>query len=116
VITVRALGDPVTCGEIVGYGTRRWDVVGPCGATAICGVLRASMGSAPACAGPWTERWLTVRIVGVRLFKWSLVAVLSAALFGLGLYDLLYAQPYLAVVWFICGGVLLFGVLWALVS
>ncbi len=55
-------------------------------------------------------------IVRVRLFRWSLVAVLSAALFGLGLYDLLYAQPYLAVVWFICGAVLLFGVLWALVS
>jgi hypothetical protein len=91
-------------------------VVRPCGATAICGVLRAPMVREPVCAAPSAERWITVRIVGVRLFRWSLVGVLSGALFGLGLYDLLYAQPYLAVVWFICGGVLLFGVLWALVS
>ena len=74
------------------------------------------MGTAQTGPALSTERWITVRIVRVRLFRWSLVAVLSAALFGLGLYDLLYAQPYLAVVWFICGGVLLFGVLWALVS
>lgn len=74
------------------------------------------VGREPVCAASPTERWITVRIVGVRLFRWSLVGALSGALFGLGLYDLLYGQPYLAVTWFICGGVLLFGVLWALVS
>ena len=52
----------------------------------------------------------------MRLFRWSLVAALFVGLFGLGLYDLLNAQPNLAVAWYICGGVLLVGVLWALES
>jgi len=52
----------------------------------------------------------------MRTLVWTLVALASAALFGLGLYELLYGQPYVAVLWFVLGGAMLFAVLWALIT
>lgn len=52
----------------------------------------------------------------MRTFGWTLLALASAALFGLGFYELLYGAPYVAVLWFIVAGAMLLAVLWALVT
>ena len=51
-----------------------------------------------------------------RTMAWILATLASLALFGLGLYELLYGGPYLAVLWFVLGGAMLLVVLWALMT